>query len=818
MSKEIHIRKIIITILYLVIASIFLISCLVEDEPDDNRGSIIDNEIGATIYLVDGESPAGGAKVRIYSVGFDPDSDGLSKITASNQYFQTITNEEGRFVITDSLESGEYNILAELGDHKSYQDSIFISSTMNNIQDDTLRDPGQVSGYVKMQPGTPLNSVVISVLGSQYINRNVNSNGFFTLPPMAPGTYSVAFTTNQDEYVTTFHSITVNSGIHDTIQEPFEIIYTGIPVLTGLSIAYDTLNGIVQLSWDPTTYENYQEYAVFKDEFDAANKTETPFKATSDTFFIDSIFNKNSPTHNFSFNDSNDYHYKYRVAIRSNTEDLGNTYKYADVLAVSPMKLQPSFDITIKHATKNQEVYGTSINDTLRFCLRVHNNYRELSKITWKDFDKQIEINQYEFDAPTKIVNETFKYSWAEVGKKALEIIVEDAGGAKWYDTLSNVTIVKYTPSLIPQNDMLVSGTDTVKLIVSASATNPDGTIKKYYWDKGADGWDDSTDTPEYNFYSANCGELPIVWGARNDDGVFRADTFSIIFNCPPSNPELISLNNSHWLDYNKADGNGTLPLTFKVSNPEGIMDTLTYTLFIGLTSKTLNLRYSGKDPHFYLEDVDTNSTFFWKLLVKDLYDDSTEKSGFFSAPPLPPYLCYKGNFKDIRDSVMYSCVVIGKQAWMAENLKHLPARGGRICYGNLQSRCDSLGGLYSWEGARETTNGSINDICPNGWHLPTLTEWETLKEVIEGADKGVKLKSKDFWNGTDDYGFSALPAGNYSSSGHFQDLGTQTIFWTSTPKYNNVAWYVRLNSFSNDLLQGGLQTTTMNSVRCIED
>ena len=49
---------------------------------------------------------------------------------------------------------------------------------------------------------------------------------------------------------------------------------------------------------------------------------------------------------------------------------------------------------------------------------------------------------------------------------------------------------------------MFVSRLDTVSLKVTAVDDNIDGEIVKYYWDKGLDGWDDSTSVPEYNFYS----------------------------------------------------------------------------------------------------------------------------------------------------------------------------------------------------------------------------------------------------------------------------------------------------------------------------
>ena len=50
------------------------------------------------------------------------------------------------------------------------------------------------------------------------------------------------------------------------------------------------------------------------------------------------------------------------------------------------------------------------------------------------------------------------------------------------------------------------------------------------------------------------------------------------------------------------------------------------------------------------------------------------------------------------------------------------------------------------------------------GWHVPTKEDWETLIDFVGGKSvMGMKLKSSSGWkkgNGTDDFGFSALPGG----------------------------------------------------------
>ena len=87
------------------------------------------------------------------------------------------------------------------------------------------------------------------------------------------------------------------------------------------------------------------------------------------------------------------------------------------------------------------------------------------------------------------------------------------------------------------------------------------------------------------------------------------------------------------------------------------------------------------------------------------------------------------------------------------------------------------------------------------GWHVPTTQEWDALATAVGGTGvAGTKLKSKDAsvpesspnwptgWNGTDEYGFSALPAGYYNGS--FGDLGSYACFWTSAEGGSSYARY----------------------------
>ena len=154
---------------------------------------------------------------------------------------------------------------------------------------------------------------------------------------------------------------------------------------------------------------------------------------------------------------------------------------------------------------------------------------------------------------------------------------------------------------------------------------------------------------------------------------------------------------------------------------------------------------------------------------------------------------------KDLRDGQTYRTVKIGDQVWMAENLNFETASSS--CYNDSAEYCEKYGRLYTWAtavgksedecGVGKECNlpsGNIRGVCPDGWYLPSEDDFVALIKAV-GGEKGAgsKLKSTSGWhddegesgNGTDAFGFSALPAG-ISNAGYY-GVGYTTGFWGST-------------------------------------
>jgi len=210
-----------------------------------------------------------------------------------------------------------------------------------------------------------------------------------------------------------------------------------------------------------------------------------------------------------------------------------------------------------------------------------------------------------------------------------------------------------------------------------------------------------------------------------------------------------------------------------------------------------------------------------------DKDDNSPSTSGGGGNAVYGPSVSYGGK--------TYKTVIIGNQTWMAENLNY-DVEGSK-CYGEdgreyvgedddgnkiyktlsnaeIQDNCQKYGRLYDWVTAKS--------ICPEGWHTPSNDEWNTLFEAVGGSSvAGRKLKTQNGWNeggnGTDEFGFSAMPGGRRSTEGLFGWIGLVGYWWSSNDHDSNV-WCM---SYDNTCVTKSNTRQPMDSlfsVRCLKD
>jgi len=208
------------------------------------------------------------------------------------------------------------------------------------------------------------------------------------------------------------------------------------------------------------------------------------------------------------------------------------------------------------------------------------------------------------------------------------------------------------------------------------------------------------------------------------------------------------------------------------------------------------------------------------------------------------------GSFVDERDGKTYRMVIIGTQVWMSQNLNFGTMIGGdktmrddkvftKYCYNDKESNCDVYGGLYQWGEAMQYTKlPGTKGICPEGWHIPSDSDWKKLEEFLGmsiaevnetgyrggGSYVGAKLKPlSSMWDVSDARefpisGFNALPSGYRYAFGTYYYIDEFGFFWTSTEASDTYIWYRSLSSKDSQIRRDYYYKTIGFSVRCIQD
>ncbi|MCK9424068.1 MAG: fibrobacter succinogenes major paralogous domain-containing protein [Bacteroidales bacterium] len=202
-------------------------------------------------------------------------------------------------------------------------------------------------------------------------------------------------------------------------------------------------------------------------------------------------------------------------------------------------------------------------------------------------------------------------------------------------------------------------------------------------------------------------------------------------------------------------------------------------------------------------------------------------------------------------DGNVYQTVIIGNYEWMANNLRTTTYNDGTkipkvsdsitwsglssdaYCwYNNDESNADAYGALYNWYAVNTAK------LCPDGWRVPSDNEWKFLEGSVDiqygigdavwddiglrGNDVGQRLKSKSGWrsgsNGSDEFGFSALPCGERLISGRYFIAGSNGFWWSNTGYSESRAWYRSLIYAFEDIFRLGHDKRFGFSVRCLRD
>jgi len=192
------------------------------------------------------------------------------------------------------------------------------------------------------------------------------------------------------------------------------------------------------------------------------------------------------------------------------------------------------------------------------------------------------------------------------------------------------------------------------------------------------------------------------------------------------------------------------------------------------------------------------------------------------------------------KDGNVYTSVTIGTQVWMVENLKTTKFNDGTAiplvtdntawknlvtpgyCWYNNDAATykEAYGALYNWYAV------NTGKLCPSGWHVPTVAEWETLTDYLGTyVVAGGKLKEtgNTHWNApnagaSNESGFTALPGGDRSSNGAYDGIGGYGTWWSSTEDSNTEAKFEQILSGFGGVYRDDYAKQNGFSVRCLQD
>ncbi len=126
--------------------------------------------------------------------------------------------------------------------------------------------------------------------------------------------------------------------------------------------------------------------------------------------------------------------------------------------------------------------------------------------------------------------------------------------------------------------------------------------------------------------------------------------------------------------------------------------------------------------------------------------------------------------FTDSRDGNNYSEIDLAGNTWLKENMRYLfDSTGQKDSYAFKSSDYDTYGAYYHLSAAK--------NVCPEGYHLPSLHEWLTVINNIPGKNNSRqgKLVPKS------ELAYYGLTLGGMASNEKTQLAGVMGFYWTAT-------------------------------------
>jgi len=235
----------------------------------------------------------------------------------------------------------------------------------------------------------------------------------------------------------------------------------------------------------------------------------------------------------------------------------------------------------------------------------------------------------------------------------------------------------------------------------------------------------------------------------------------------------------------------------------------------------TTNYQWSGEPINYFIENLAENTTYYVKSYIMCYNDTCCSEAQSFTTEPL------FGTVVDASGNE-YETKYIGRYCWMTRNLRTLKYEDGTdvntsdVVEPFVQDSLERFGRLYTKHTTvSHQTQQPYKNICPEGWRIPGADEWNNLNMNADYLGHNLRDSSTAWENGSSNQnstGFTALPAGYYSSTDAYQEYGQSANFWCE----HNDGYYSHYYNlgYDTDLNEFEFPETEENfySIRCIKN
>ncbi len=272
-----------------------------------------DTEVFATI-VDSSDAPAAGVSVRLFRTG-----------DTTKQFLDSArTGTDGTYRFS-RVAKGDYTLWAERDNQAVYKQQLTLGDAGYKGRD-TLAATRTVAIPVGVQPLDDPRNIEVQILGT-HLFSNVTSESFVTFENLPVGLYSLrAVPYNLEGYTPTSKSYLVDANSPDTLSDTLEMIYTGVPVVKGVTVDYNKASGAVELHWARTSYSEkfFNTYCIYREPIEVEPLSTEKIADTPDTTFSENLKGVSLEAGQ----------YVYRVVIRNNKNEKG--YPGCDTISFYP--------------------------------------------------------------------------------------------------------------------------------------------------------------------------------------------------------------------------------------------------------------------------------------------------------------------------------------------------------------------------------------------------------------------------------------------------------------------------------------------------